>query len=48
MRLPWPDGYIVLPSMNYEGYALLRSILDMARAVGQCRPDERWPPVQSL
>src|SRR4029453_7794412 len=38
-----PDGYITLPSMNYQGYALLRSILksgsdaDVAAAVAYPR-----------
>jgi hypothetical protein len=26
-----PDGYIALPSANYQGYALLRSILRSGR-----------------
>jgi hypothetical protein len=46
---PLPDGYIVLPSMNYEGYALLRSIpkgssaADLARAVAYGKQIKLYP-----
>ena len=35
-----PDGYIALPSMNYQGYALLRSIL-RERQRCRCRQGRR-------
>jgi hypothetical protein len=44
-----PNGYIVLPSLNYEGYALLRSILkggseaDLAKAVGYAKRIKFYP-----
>src|SRR5262245_19007428 len=39
-----PDGYIPMPSGNYQGYALLRSILTSGRAVDVARVVEygRW------
>jgi len=48
-----PDGYIVLPSMNYQGYALLRSILrsgsdaDVAAAVAYARRIKLYPLSQA-
>jgi hypothetical protein len=44
-----PDGYIALPSMNYQGYALLRSILrsgsdaDVAKAVAYAKRIKLYP-----
>ena len=44
-----PDGYIALPSMTYQGYALLRSILqsgsdaDVAKAVGYAKRIKLYP-----
>ena len=44
-----PDGYIVLPSMTYQGYALLRSILqsgsdaDVAKAVAYAKRIQLYP-----
>jgi hypothetical protein len=46
---PAPDGYIPLPSANYRGYALLRSILqsgsddDVAQAVAYARQIKVYP-----
>jgi len=48
-----PDGYIVLPSMNYQGYALLRSILrsgsdaDVANAVAYAKRIKLYPLSQA-
>ena len=48
-----PDGYIILPSMTYEGYALLRSILesgsdaDVAKAVAYARRIKFYPLSQA-
>jgi hypothetical protein len=48
-----PDGYIALPSMNYQGYALLRSILrsgsdaDVAKAVAYARRVKVYPLSQA-
>ena len=48
-----PAGYIVLPSMTYQGYALLRSILqsgsdaDVAKAVAYARRIELYPLSQA-
>src|SRR6185436_12760229 len=48
-----PDGYIVLPSMNYQGYALLRSILksgsdaDVAEAVTYAKRIRLYPLSQA-
>jgi hypothetical protein len=48
-----PDGYIALPSMNYQGYALLRSILrsgsdaDVARAVAYAKRIKLYPLSQA-
>lgn len=48
-----PDGYIVLPSLNYQGYALLRSILksgalsDIAAAVDYGRRIKLYPLSQA-
>ena len=48
-----PDGYIVLPSMNYQGYALLRSILrsgsdaDVANAVAYAKRIKLYPLLQA-
>lgn len=48
-----PDGYIVLPSETYEGYALLRSILksgsdaDIAQAVAYGRRIKIYPLAQA-
>jgi hypothetical protein len=48
-----PDGYIALPSMNYQGYALLRSILrsgsdaDVAAAVAYARRIKLYPLSQA-
>jgi hypothetical protein len=44
-----PDGYIALPSQNYQGYALLRSILnsgsdaDVAKAVAYAKRIKVYP-----
>ena len=44
-----PDGYIALRSLNFQGYALLRSILkggseaDLARAIGYARRIKFYP-----
>ena len=44
-----PDGYIALRSLNYQGYALLRSILkggseaDLVRAIGYARRIKFYP-----
>jgi hypothetical protein len=48
-----PDGYIVLPSMTYQGYALLRSILastsdaDVAKAVAYAKRIKFYPLSQA-
>jgi hypothetical protein len=48
-----PDGYTALPSMNYQGYALLRSILktgsdaDVAAAVAYARRIKLYPLSQA-
>jgi hypothetical protein len=48
-----PDGYIALPSMNYQGYALLRSILrsgsdaDVAKAVAYAKRIKLYPLSQA-
>jgi hypothetical protein len=48
-----PDGYIALPSMNYQGYALLRSILksgsdaDVAKAVSYATRIKLYPLSQA-
>jgi hypothetical protein len=48
-----PDGYIVLPSQNYEGFALLRSIVrsgsadDIAKAVAYGKQIKLYPLSQS-
>ena len=48
-----PDGYIPLPSMTYQGYALLRSILasgsdaDVAKAVAYARQIKLYPLSQA-
>ena len=48
-----PDGYIALPSVTYQGYALLRSILksgsdaDMAKAVDYGRRIKLYPLSQA-
>jgi hypothetical protein len=48
-----PDGYIVLPSMTYQGYALLRSILrsaseaDVATAVAYAKRIQLYPLSQA-
>ena len=48
-----PDGYIVLPSMTYQGYALLRSILksgsdaDVAKAVAYAKRIKLYPLSQA-
>jgi hypothetical protein len=48
-----PDGYIALPSMNYQGYALLRSILksgndaDIAKAVAYAKRIKLYPLSQA-
>ena len=48
-----PDGYIVLPSGNYQGYALLRSILksgsdaDVAKAVAYGKRIKLYPLLQA-
>ena len=48
-----PDGYIALPSMNYQGYALLRSILksgsdaDVAKAVDYAKRINPYPLSQA-
>src|SRR6266513_1968484 len=48
-----PDGYIALPSMNYQGYALLRSILrsgsdaDVAKAVAYAKRIQLYPLSQA-
>jgi hypothetical protein len=48
-----PDGYIVLPSMAYQGYALLRSILqsgsdaDVAKAVAYAKRIKLYPLSQA-
>jgi hypothetical protein len=48
-----PSGYIALPSMNYQGYALLRSILrsgsdaDVAKAVAYGRRIKLYPLSQA-
>lgn len=50
---PVPDGYIGLPSMTYQGYALLRSILksssdaDLAKAVAYARQIKLYPLSQA-
>ncbi len=50
---PVPEGYIALPSMNYEGYALLRSVLkgssaaDLARAVAYGKQVRLYPLSQA-
>jgi hypothetical protein len=48
-----PNGYIALPSMNYQGYALLRSILksgsdaDVAKAVTYAKRIKLYPLSQA-
>src|SRR5690348_8230933 len=48
-----PDGYIALPSPNYQGYALLRSILqsgsdaDVAKAVAYAKRIKVYPLSQA-
>jgi hypothetical protein len=48
-----PDGYIALPSMNYQGYALLRSLLrsgsdaDVAKAVAYAKRIKLYPLSQA-
>ncbi|MGA7371575.1 MAG: DUF1254 domain-containing protein, partial [Methyloceanibacter sp.] len=48
-----PDGYIALPSANYQGYALLRSILrsgsdaDVAKAVDYAKRIKLYPLSQA-
>jgi hypothetical protein len=48
-----PDGYIALPSPNYQGYALLRSILqsgsdaDVAKAVAYAKRIKMYPLAQA-
>lgn len=48
-----PKGYIALPSLNYQGYALLRSILqggtpaDLARAVAYAKRIKFYPLSQA-
>jgi hypothetical protein len=48
-----PDGYIALPSMNYQGYALLRSLLksgtdaDVAKAVAYAKRIKLYPHSQA-
>ena len=48
-----PDGYIALPSPNYQGYALLRSILnsgsdaDIAKAVAYAKRIKLYPLSQA-
>jgi hypothetical protein len=48
-----PDGYIALPSSSYQGYALLRSILDsgsdadVAKAVGYAKRIKVYPLSQT-
>ena len=48
-----PDGYIVLPSLTYKGYALLRSILrsgsdaDLAKAVEYGKRIKLYPLSQA-
>src|SRR5260370_21899014 len=48
-----PDGYIALPSPNYQGYALLRSILqsgsdaDIAKAVAYAKRIKVYPLAQA-
>jgi hypothetical protein len=48
-----PDGYIALPSSNYQGYALLRSILrsgsdaDVAKAVDYAKRIKLYPLSQA-
>ena len=48
-----PDGYIALPSANYQGYALLRSILrsgsdaDVAKAVAYAKRIKLYPLSQA-
>jgi hypothetical protein len=48
-----PKGYIALPSMNYQGYALLRSILksgsdaDIAKAVAYAKRIKLYPLAQA-
>ncbi len=48
-----PDGYIALPSANYQGYALLRSILrsgsdaDVAKAVDYAKRIKLYPLSQT-
>ena len=48
-----PDGYVALPSMNYQGYALLRSILksgsdaDVATAAAYARRIKLYPLSQA-
>src|ERR1700757_4226498 len=48
-----PDGYIALPSPNYQGYALLRSILnsgsdaDVAKAVAYAKRIKVYPLTQA-
>jgi hypothetical protein len=48
-----PDGYTALPSMNYQGYALLRSILrsgsdaDVAKAVAYAKRIKLYPLSQA-
>ncbi len=48
-----PDGYIALPSMNYQGYSLLRSILksgsdaDIAKAVTYAKRIKLYPISQA-
>ena len=50
---PVPDGYIALPSLNYQGYALLRSILksgsdaDVAKAVAYAKRIKLYPLSQA-
>jgi hypothetical protein len=52
-QTPIPDGYIVLPSGNYQGYALLRSILksgsdaDVKAAVGYGKRIKLYPLSQA-
>ena len=48
-----PQGYVALPSMNYQGYALLRSILksgsdaDIAKAVAYAKRIKLYPLSQA-
>ena len=53
IRTTVPDGYIALPSMTYQGYALLRSILqsgsdtDVAKAVAYGKRIKLYPLSQA-